>query len=316
MNPQNTLYYVNNWLVDVQSGSIVHQITGEQKRLGEYQLKLLEVLAQHAGEVLTREQLTSLVWEGRVIGNNSLPNAVHALRLALEDDGKNQRVIKTIPKRGYLLDKEYCSYICTNSDEAVGTNGTQSMPESEQDENAAIALEHESGSQLSVIHETNTFPNTAKPGWAKKSVIYSLFVLCLISIGISIYLYLNDDDSQSNAFTVRQVDTPKLKNIEVYHVLRQSQLEGTNLDPEKISERLDPALSELDQKLANEHSKMHVYYRAADAILNYAFTIENPCGRKELSMNIYHWWINSDRLNNLIRKETERKLNEAASCNN
>lgn len=71
-----------------------------KKRLGEYQLKLLDILTQHAGEILSREELTNMVWERRVIGNNSLPNAIHALRAALEDDGKQQRIIKTIPKKG------------------------------------------------------------------------------------------------------------------------------------------------------------------------------------------------------------------------
>ena len=70
---------VNNWLVAVTSGSIRHLTTGERKRLGEYQLKLLDILVQEPGKIFTREKLTTLVWERRVIGNNSLPNAIHAV---------------------------------------------------------------------------------------------------------------------------------------------------------------------------------------------------------------------------------------------
>ena len=93
-----TYYSVNNWLIDLPSGSIISLVSGERKRLGEYQLKLLYVLAENAGKILTREELTTLVWERRVIGNNSLPYAINALRAAMEDDGKAQKIIKTDTK--------------------------------------------------------------------------------------------------------------------------------------------------------------------------------------------------------------------------
>ncbi|WP_339057872.1 transcriptional regulator [Candidatus Regiella endosymbiont of Tuberolachnus salignus] len=102
------LYSVNNWRIDLYSGCMTHQYSGETRRLGEYQLKLLDILLQHAGEILSRDQLTHLVWEKRVIGNNSLPNAIHTLRSALNDNKKQQRIIQTIPKKGYLFDASYC----------------------------------------------------------------------------------------------------------------------------------------------------------------------------------------------------------------
>jgi DNA-binding winged helix-turn-helix (wHTH) protein len=310
MNSQNTLCYVNDWLVDVQSGSIIHRETGEQKRLGEYQLKLLEVLALHAGEVLSREQLTNLVWEGRVIGNNSLPNAVHALRLALEDDGKNQRVIKTIPKRGYLLEKEFCSYVGGQSEEDDTNNVLAEAANIVGDENSV-----QTGDLVTLPSDIVPSQLPRKTGGVNRLLTYLLSIVCFISIGVSIYLYLNDDDPATNSFIVKKLQTPNLKQIDIHRVLRASQLDEDNSDPDKITTRLNPALSELDNHLRQSHSQMHVYYRSSDSILNYAFAIETPCGKKELSMNIYHWRINNERLNNIILKETERKLNEAASCN-
>lgn len=104
-------YLIHDWLIVTESGSLVHRETATQRRLGEFQLKLLLVLAERAGKVITREELTSLVWERRVIGNNSLPNAIHALRAALDDDGKKQRIIKTIPRKGYVLEAKYCRLV-------------------------------------------------------------------------------------------------------------------------------------------------------------------------------------------------------------
>ncbi|CNH98674.1 putative regulatory protein [Yersinia aldovae] len=110
-NMKNVTYIINNWSIDLTSGFITHQVTQEQKRLGEYQLKLISVLLEHAGQILSREQLTTLVWKRRVIGNNSLPNAIHTLRMALGDKNKQQRIIQTIPKMGYLLDTSFCELI-------------------------------------------------------------------------------------------------------------------------------------------------------------------------------------------------------------
>ncbi len=58
---------------------------------------------------LSRSYLCAEVWKNRIVGGNSLPTAIHALRVAIDDDGKQQNIIKTIPKKGYLCNKEYVS---------------------------------------------------------------------------------------------------------------------------------------------------------------------------------------------------------------
>ncbi|MCN8321832.1 CadC family transcriptional regulator, partial [Escherichia coli] len=50
---------------------------------------------------------------------NSLPTAIHALRVAIDDDGKQQNIIKTIPKKGYLCNKEYVSLTDSSPAEAL-----------------------------------------------------------------------------------------------------------------------------------------------------------------------------------------------------
>lgn len=312
MDSENTLCYVNNWLIDVQSGSIIHQHSGEQKRLGEYQLKLLETLALHAGNVLSREQLTNLVWEGRIIGNNSLPNAIHALRLALDDDGKNQRIIKTIPKRGYLLEKEYCSILHSNIEQDLTDQAADAETTAAHDRESANGVEND---EAAIDLSTRPSPPAKHGCAAKRRIIYCLLAVCLISVGASAYFYLNGQKKPNNIFSVKSVESHQLKNIEIHQVFRKPILNDSVQDPDKLSERLQSALTNIDNLLSEKNSKMHIYYRTANSILNLAFTIDGPCGRKELSMNIYHWRINNERLNTLIQKETERKLNETASCN-
>ncbi len=65
-------------------------------------LALLVHLADHAGTVVSKQELMDAVWPGLVVTDDSLTQAVSELRGALED--RDQLLIKTIPKRGYLLD--------------------------------------------------------------------------------------------------------------------------------------------------------------------------------------------------------------------
>ncbi len=117
-------YIINGYLIDLNSGFMTHRNTGETKRLGEYQLKLLTALLQHAGKILSRDEITSLVWQRRVIGNNSLPNAIHTLRLVLGDKNKQQRIIQTIPKMGYSLDPSFCEIVEDSGEQLPGTLAT------------------------------------------------------------------------------------------------------------------------------------------------------------------------------------------------
>lgn len=99
---------INNWRMDPSLNALIHCETGETRRLGEYHFILLETLAKNADVVLSRSYLCAEVWKNRIVGGNSLPTAIHALRVAIDDDGKQQNIIKTIPKKGYLCTKSMC----------------------------------------------------------------------------------------------------------------------------------------------------------------------------------------------------------------
>jgi TolB-like protein len=66
-------------------------------------MEVLVYLAARAGEAVTREQLEKDVWQGVVVGYDSLSNTVTKLRKALNDDLHHPQFIETIPKVGYRL---------------------------------------------------------------------------------------------------------------------------------------------------------------------------------------------------------------------
>jgi eukaryotic-like serine/threonine-protein kinase len=76
---------------------------GRPIRLQEQPYRLLLVLLETPGEVVSREELRSHLWPGDtfVDFDGSLRVAVRKLREALDDDAEDPRYIETIPKRGY-----------------------------------------------------------------------------------------------------------------------------------------------------------------------------------------------------------------------
>jgi len=76
---------------------------GSVVRLQRQPLQLLTYLAQHSGEVVTREELRQLLWRDDtfVDFDNGLNAAINKVREALGDSAENPRFVETLPRRGY-----------------------------------------------------------------------------------------------------------------------------------------------------------------------------------------------------------------------
>lgn len=77
--------------------------SGRRIKLQGQPFKVLTVLLQGAGEVVTREELQRKVWGPDVVVDfeHSLSSAIKKVREALSDDAENPRFIETLSKRGY-----------------------------------------------------------------------------------------------------------------------------------------------------------------------------------------------------------------------
>jgi DNA-binding winged helix-turn-helix (wHTH) protein len=73
------------------------------RRLEPIGMNLLLHLADRAPEVVARDEIFEVVWEGRAVVDETLSRAISVLRHALEDDARSPRYIETIPTRGYRL---------------------------------------------------------------------------------------------------------------------------------------------------------------------------------------------------------------------
>lgn len=64
-------------------------------------IELLGVLIENAGRTVPKEEINSKVWGGRIVSEAALSSRIKTLRQLLDDDGKTQRYIRTIHKRGF-----------------------------------------------------------------------------------------------------------------------------------------------------------------------------------------------------------------------
>jgi adenylate cyclase len=92
-------YTFENWTLDCEHGTLTAE-TGEVA-LRPKSFEVLRFLIENAGRLVSRDDLLNAVWPGVTVTEESLTQCVSEVRSALGDPG--QRIIKTVPKRGYVF---------------------------------------------------------------------------------------------------------------------------------------------------------------------------------------------------------------------
>src|SRR5574341_217851 len=89
--------------LDLRAGELFKQ--GIKIKIQQQPLRILALLLEHPGEVVTREELRQAIWPAGtfVEFDVGLDAAIHKLRSALGDSAENPRLIETLPRRGYRL---------------------------------------------------------------------------------------------------------------------------------------------------------------------------------------------------------------------
>lgn len=70
-------------------------------RMGGRALDILQVLVEHAGDIVSKDELIARVWPTSVVEDINLRVHIAALRRALGDGQNGQRYIDNVPQRGY-----------------------------------------------------------------------------------------------------------------------------------------------------------------------------------------------------------------------
>ena len=62
---------------------------------------LLVHLIRNRGRVVSKADLLEYVWQGRIVSDSALANRINAARTAVGDSGESQRIIRTLPRKGF-----------------------------------------------------------------------------------------------------------------------------------------------------------------------------------------------------------------------
>ena len=65
---------------------------------------LISHLAANPGQVLSRDDLIEAIWDGRLVSDSAIASRINTARRILGDDGSAQKIIRTIPKRGFRFE--------------------------------------------------------------------------------------------------------------------------------------------------------------------------------------------------------------------
>jgi TolB-like protein/DNA-binding winged helix-turn-helix (wHTH) protein len=64
-------------------------------------LDLLEYLIRSRDRVVSKDDLVSAIWNGRIVSDAALTTRLNAVRRAIGDSGEQQRLVKTFPRKGF-----------------------------------------------------------------------------------------------------------------------------------------------------------------------------------------------------------------------
>jgi DNA-binding winged helix-turn-helix (wHTH) protein len=130
-----------DFVLSPQDGTLVHR--GHKVRLQDQPLRLLALLVEHAGEVVTREEIQARLWPENtyVEFDKSLRVAVNKVREALRDSADRPSYIETVPRRGYRFIAPVTTVgVNSVSSSSLETGPSEPIPQSEEDSAAPATI--------------------------------------------------------------------------------------------------------------------------------------------------------------------------------
>ena len=62
---------------------------------------LLDYLIRNRERVVSKDDLITAIWNGRIVSDAALTTRLNVARSAIGDSGEEQRLIKTLPRKGF-----------------------------------------------------------------------------------------------------------------------------------------------------------------------------------------------------------------------
>ena len=97
-------YQFDNFTLDTERFQLMRY--DQAVRTEPQVLELLIFLIENRGRMVSRVELNDSIWNGRVVSDSALSSRIKIARQALGDDGRKQRYIRTIHKKGFTFTPE------------------------------------------------------------------------------------------------------------------------------------------------------------------------------------------------------------------
>jgi TolB-like protein/DNA-binding winged helix-turn-helix (wHTH) protein/Flp pilus assembly protein TadD len=266
--------------VDPKTGEVAGP--GGRARLDRKVMDVLMLMARHAGQVVTREDLHAALWPGAVVTDDAATRCFYELRRHLSHAGGDDRyrdLIETLPKRGYRLNAAVKPTVSPN--EATGND--PAPPAVRRSRRwilafvAAVAL-----AAIGVVAYLSRLPPIAvqPPGAA---AVHSIVVLPFLDMSA-------EKDQGYFADGVAEEILNRLaqsRNLRVTARTSAFALRDQALDVPQIAERLDVdyvlegsvrksgAQVRITAQLIDARSDVHVWSRTYDGSLNDLFNLQD-----------------------------------------
>lgn len=303
---------VNNWRMDSSLNALIHSSTGEVRRLGEYHFILLETLVKHADMVLSRSFLMSEVWKNRVVGGNSLPTAIHALRTAIDDNGKQQEIIKTIPKKGYLFNKSYISVVEPDekNDQTLTTNNDNGQNKEVVENKTQQTPSAIDNATLDTVSSTANPITPGKKKWPKMLFITLMLILIALFLSTRLYDAFAKESESDTPVMIKEV-AQHADRISIYHLYDENAEKETLQSASHIA----GGLENLNQLLTQHKSSINLYYKLTFNKLAMNMIIQNQCNHSwQLALRFNNWQSKDAEIKKIMYQEVEKMLNEMPAC--
>ena len=92
-------YFFNNYEIDLSSQEL--KVDDNQVNVEPQVFDLLVYMVENRGKLIDHQELIASIWKGRIVSDSAIAARISAARKAIGDNGKDQRVIKTVPRKGF-----------------------------------------------------------------------------------------------------------------------------------------------------------------------------------------------------------------------
>lgn len=126
----------SGYALDLQRCAVLRG--GRELQLRPKSFDVLRYLAEHAGQLVPKEELIRATWPDVFVSDDSLVQCIKDIREALSDDA--HEIVRTVPRRGYLFAAELTGVELNNRPSAIGSRGQElTFCRTQDDVNIAVA---------------------------------------------------------------------------------------------------------------------------------------------------------------------------------